>query len=111
MDPIGRNLQGAPAPHWNPPFPARTEANYGELVSKRPQEALREFSACLLTAGAGELGGLDFKEFVSCLKTAPRGSAAGPGGMTYEHLRAVLGDEGLFSPAGGAHDGRLNRLY
>ena len=37
---------------------------------------------------------------MSCLKTAPRASAAGPGGGTYEQLRVALDDEGV-----------LERLY
>ena len=39
---------------------------------------------------------LDREAFLACLRSSPRGSAAGPGGCTFEHLRVLMDDtEGL----------------
>ena len=47
------------------------------------------------TGPPGALEELDKEQWVSCIKTAPRGSAAGPGVGTCEQVRAALGVESL----------------
>ena len=52
----------------------------------------------LLEAGEGELEGLDFQTFLSCLKTAPRGAASGSRGMA-----RVVGCQAVHQHRGRAH--------
>ena len=82
---------------------AGTESTFAKLQGKRPREVQRPLSEELLNFQPDEDLHIDRKIFISCLKDAPRGSSAGPGGMSYELLRTLLdcteGLEGLIHAA------------
>ena len=71
-----------------------TLATFNALQDKRPAEAQRPLPADVLSFQPDIPLQLDRELFLTCLKTAPRGSAPGPGGCTFEHLRVLLDDEG-----------------
>ena len=63
-----------------------------KLQERRAVDVQSPLSPEVLNFQPSERLSLDRKTFFSCLKSAPRGSAAGPGGMTYEQLRVLLDD-------------------
>ena len=70
-----------------------TAATLEALQSKRPATAQRPLPPSVLDFRPQRPLDLDRAAFVACLKSSPRGSAPGPGGGTFEHLRVLLDDE------------------
>ena len=60
---------------------------------KRPPRALAPIPPEVLQFESASAVAIPFKLFVSCLRSAPRGSSGGPGSTTYEHLKVALDDE------------------
>ena len=69
------------------------------MQSKRPQAQVRPIAAEVLHFQPERLR-LDRRVFVDALRSAARGSAPGPGGMTYDHLKVILDDEGMLGLLG-----------
>ena len=73
-----------------------TDATFDKLQSKRPTSQREELPPNVLNfVRQGSLI-LDRDIFAECLRTAPKGSSPGPGGLTYEHLRVLLDDPVAF---------------
>ena len=75
------------------PLAPRNEATLQELRSKRPHQVMREVPADIRNHIPSSQIELDRDIFLDCLRSAPRGSSPGPGGMTYEVLKLCLDDE------------------
>ena len=73
------------------------DATLQELQSRRPQEVQRDIPREVLESHPDVPVQLDRKIFMNSLKSAPRGSAPGPGGWTYEHMRVLLDDADTFN--------------
>jgi hypothetical protein len=71
----------------------RDESTFHELQSKRPQEAVRALSPEVRDFEPEAALTLDKELFIRSLRAAPRGSAPGPGGCSYDLYRAILDDE------------------
>ena len=69
-----------------------TDDTFRELQDRRPQVQRRELLREVLEFVPERLVDLDRKTFFDSLRSAPRGSSAGPGGCTYEHLKLMLDD-------------------
>ena len=65
------------------------------MQEKRPQETVQPLADDVLHYVPDQPLKLDKTLFVAALRTAPRGSAPGPGSCTYEHLKLFLGDDHL----------------
>ena len=84
------------------PLAPRTEATFEELQSKRPREVLGELPGALRNREGRQALRLDRQKFADCLRSAPKGSSPGPGGMSYEFLKIALDDESLLDLLGDA---------
>ena len=62
------------------------------VQDRRPQVQRRELPREVLEFVPERPVDLDRKTFFDSLRSAPRGSSAGPGGCTYEHLKLMLDD-------------------
>ena len=69
-----------------------TDDTFQKLQEKRPVTVQRPLNDDILGFTLDEELILDRRKFIACLKSAPRGSAAGPGGCSYELLRVLLED-------------------
>ena len=70
----------------------RDNATFDALQSKRPLQSAQPIPPEVLNYRADSPLRLDRDSLVASLRTSSRGSSAGPGGCTYEHLRCVLDD-------------------
>ena len=70
----------------------RNNVTLEELRCQRPQEQQSAIPQEVLEFSPGSLLQCQRHVFVDCLKSAPSGSAPGPGGCTYEVLRVCLDD-------------------
>ena len=77
------------------PSPPGTTDTLAELrdPDRRPPAPYSPMPAEVLAFQAPDPCPLPLQSFVACLRGARRGSAAGPSGMTNEHLRTLLDDE------------------
>ena len=71
----------------------KTEGTLDEFRRRRPQAALRPIPQVVMDYAPDSPLVLDMKIFVSCLRTAPGGSSAGPGGCSNEMLKVCLDDQ------------------
>ena len=69
-----------------------TQDTFQELQDRRPQVQHRELPREVLEFVPERPVDLDRKTFFDSLRSAPRGSSAGPGGCTCEHLKLMLDD-------------------
>ena len=74
------------------PLAPKTEATLADLRARRPQEQQRAISTEVVDYVPGSFLQLDAKMFTKCLRTAPSGSAPGPGGCSNEMLQVCLDD-------------------
>ena len=79
-----------------------TEATRQQLQSKRPREQQRPLPEMVRNFQPERALQLDRQTFIDALRSAPRGSAPGPGGTTYDHLKVLLDDEALLNGLGDA---------
>ena len=75
-----------------PVAPRRTHT-FDELQGKGPKDVIREIPANVRDCEGEDPLQLDRDLLVDCLKTAPRGSSGGPGGMAYEFFKFCLEDD------------------
>ena len=66
------------------------EATFQEMQRRRPQAPVQPFPQEVLDFGPEVPIQLDQHIFLESLKSARRGTSAGPGGWTYEHLKVLL---------------------
>ena len=71
----------------------KTEETLEELRRRRPQAALRQIPQEVMDYAPDSPLAMDMKIFAKCLRTAPAGSSAGPGGCSNEMLKVCLDDE------------------
>ena len=71
----------------------KTEGTLDEFRRRRPQAALRPIPQVVMDYAPDSPLVLDMKIFVKCLRTAPGGSSAGPGGCSNEMLKVCLDDQ------------------
>ena len=74
------------------PLAPRNNVTLEELRRQRPQEQQSAIPQEVLEFSPGNPLQFQRHVFVDCLKSAPSGSAPGPGGCTYELLRVCLDD-------------------
>ena len=74
------------------PLAPRNNVTLEELRRQRPQEQQSAIPQEVLEFSPGSPLQFQRHVFVDCLKSAPSGSAPGPGGCTYELLRVCLDD-------------------
>ena len=70
----------------------KNQATFDELQNKRPQNQVKQIPRHVLEFNLATPLNLDVKKFVECLRSAPSGSAPGPGGCTNEMWRVCLDD-------------------
>ena len=75
-----------------PVAPRRTHT-FDELQGKGPKDVIREIPANVRDCEGEDPLQLDRYLLIDCLKTAPRGSSGGPGGMAYEFFKFCLEDD------------------
>ena len=73
-----------------------TEDTLREMQSRRPQQVQRPIPRQVLEFQPDSPVEVDRNTFVKSLKSAPKGSSPGLGGCTYEHLRVLMDDAGIF---------------
>ena len=71
----------------------KTEGTLEELRRRRPQAALRQIPQEVMDYAPDSPLALDMKIFAKCLRAAPAGSSAGPGGCSNEMLKVCLDDQ------------------
>ena len=72
------------------------EATFQEMQHRRPQAPVQPFPQEVLDIEPEVPIQLDQNIFLERLKSAPRGSSAGPGGWTFEHLKVLFDDTDTF---------------
>ena len=74
------------------PLAPKNEHTYRELQDRRPREQVRPIPREVLEFNPSVPLQLEIRTFVDCLRSAPAGSAPGPGGCSYEMLKVCLDD-------------------
>ena len=72
------------------PLAPGTEETFQVLQARRPQVVVRALPEEVQAFEPESPVIVDRQSFLKCLKAAPRGASPGPGGCTYEHLKALL---------------------
>ena len=74
------------------PLAPKNEDTFRELQDRRPREQVRPIPREVLEFNPSVPSQMEMRTFVDCLRSAPAGSAPGPGGCSYEMLKVCLDD-------------------